>query len=690
MRDAPELRRLAGQLGILLRYRAADGAVRETSAATCAQLLAAMGVPVADEGQARRALAARRAAQRARLVAPTQVASAGSQVCVTVRGAAPAQVAVLDGAGGVVAQRDAQGGVAVFPDLPAGVYRARVVVARRRRGGVTAAEQALLVAPPSARDAAGALGDARGVGVWANLYSLRREGDAGIGDLTAARELAEAAGRAGAAFLGLSPLHACRNRGLEVSPYSGTSRIFRNAIYLDVEQVPEFATCDEARALWAAPAQRERLGQLRAAARIDYAAVAAARLPVLVALHEAFRRGRGARAEYRAFLARDDGLPLDFATFCALEEDLAATGSPRDWRAWPEQLHDPDGAAVRSFRARRSREVDFHAFLQFELERQLGVCAAAARSAGMALGLYQDIALGALASGFDAWRFGELIVTQVSLGAPPDAYAQDGQDWGIPPLEPRRLGNDGFRYLRAVLRSACEHSGAVRVDHAMGLQRQWWVPGGSSAGEGAYVRYPVDALFALLAIASHEHDCVFIGEDLGTVPAGFRRRMTRAGALSSRVLLFERGKRGAFRAPSRWSRHALATANTHDLPPLHAWWSGADLELRRDLGILASDEALTAARLERADDRAALLRRLRAERLLGRAEPDAAALTVAVHAFLLRTPAVLVGWSLDDLAGEVVPVNLPGVPQRVYPSWTRRMQRDVAALAARLASQRSA
>ena len=473
-------------------------------------------------------------------------------------------------------------------------------------------------------------------------------------------------------MVGINPLHAHRNQPPDISPYCGISRIFRNPVYLDLEAVPSLDACESARAALAE--QGPELTRLRATNRVDYAAIAACHRPVLEALYAWLARGALARdgglgAEYRAFAERDGGLVGDFGVFMALSE----THGP-DWRVWPAALRDPRSPEVVAFAEEHAALVGLHVLAQFEMDRQLGDAARSVRGAGAELGLYQDLALGAAPSGFDSWAFQDQIVRGISLGAPPDAYSSEGQDWSIPPVDPRQIGAGGFRVWRLVLEATMRHSGVARIDHAMSLTRQFWVPHGRPASEGCYVNYPVRDLLGVLALTSRRHECVVVAEDLGTVPAGFASTLARAGVLSSRVLLFERGSDGGFRPASQYGKRALVTANTHDHPTLAGYASGRDLELRRELDLI-DDEELAAALVERRQD----LAQLRARLGLGD-EASLSELIAAVHAFLGRTPVPLVGLSLDDLAGETEPVNLPGVAPERFASWTRRMATALDAL----------
>jgi 4-alpha-glucanotransferase len=538
-------------------------------------------------------------------------------------------------------------------------------------------------APGRAYTVCEALRGRRAFGILANLYAVRSERGLGFGDLGDLRALVRFAARHGAEFVGLNPLHALRLDPRETSPYSPATRLFREPLYLELEAIPELASCAPARRILRSEAWRREVEALRAAERIDYARAAALRRPVLEALHATFRAGARAGGSPRArafaaFRAREGAALEAFATFRALEE--ARTGRARDWRGWPARLRDPGSDAVREFRRAHPREVGFHAWLQFELDVQLAAVARDARSSGMAIGLYPDLALGSSRAGFDAWAFQSRFAAGVTVGAPPDDYARQGQDWNLPALLPARLAGDGFAWLARLLRASFAHAGALRVDHVLGFQRQWWIPTGRPASEGAYVRFPARDLLGVLARESRRARALVIGEDLGTVPPGLAARLARRGILSSRVLLFERTARGGFRSARRISPRALVSANTHDLPSLAAFWSGRDLDLRRRLGLIPDDAALARAREGREAERRALLRRLVAEGARLGASPDAPALCAAVYAFLCRTRAPLVGVSLDDLAGETEPVNVPGVGPDRFPSWTRRMGRGLEAL----------
>jgi 4-alpha-glucanotransferase len=300
------------------------------------------------------------------------------------------------------------------------------------------------------------------------------------------------------------------------------------------------------------------------------------------------------------------------------------------------------------------------------------------------VGLYQDLAIGTSPAGSDTWSFPDIFVDGVTIGSPPDPYSATGQNWGLPPIDPRRLAQNGYRYFIRLVRAAFRHAGALRIDHVMGLFRAFWIPEGHAGTDGAYVRYPSNDLLGILALESVRHNALVVGEDLGTVPPEVPPALAKWGLLSSKVLYFERGDAGAFLPADRYGADALATANTHDMATLAGFWEGHDIELRAQVGLLEPD-AVDAARTERARDKRQLLRRLAEARVLpSGVDPNAADLQIAsadlrgaVHDFLALTPSVLVGVALDDVAGERDPVNVPGVGGDRHPSWTRRMTKSL-------------
>jgi 4-alpha-glucanotransferase len=691
--DRPALRALAERLGIASSYFDLAGRTRETSAATREALVAALHHDGSSEAAAARALAELDAAADAALVEPVVVWREFEERVPIVLVAAPPVPHALDcevaitlesGERHLRATRVEAGAPRPLAvELPLRPPLGHHDVAVRLAGASYARTASLrfVMAPRTATTAAERIGAARVFGLWTNLYSVRSARDWGIGDFGDLAALLERTARAGGAFVGVNPLHAAPNRGDAITPYSPSSRLFRNALYLDVEAVPEWGACAAAREA----VRGDRLAQLRSASRLDHEALLDAKLAALRPLFAAFASDRRAHphapraAAFAAYVAREGARLRDFATWEVLAEHCAPPGARIDtqWTRWPAAYQRPESTAVAAFRAEHADEIEFRTWLQFELAEQLARAATAGRAAGLPIGLYQDLAVGSASDSADTWMARSLFALDVSVGAPPDDYALEGQDWGLPPFDPHALRADGYRFFAALVRASFAESGALRIDHAMGLLRLFWIPRGRPGRDGTYVRYRAADLLGVLALESRRAGALVIAEDLGTVPEEFPPLLRDWGILSSSVLYFERD--GAVpRAPDRISARALATVGTHDLVPLAGFAEGADLAIRRAVGQL-DDAALARARAERTAERDAWIARLREAGLLpaGAAAIDDKAFAIAMHAFLARTPAPLVAVSLDDLGGEREPVNVPGIPVEQHRSWSRRMRRSV-------------
>jgi 4-alpha-glucanotransferase len=379
------------------------------------------------------------------------------------------------------------------------------------------------------------------------------------------------------------------------------------------------------------------------------------------------------------------GHPLeDHARFEALHAHFLGRDSALwNWRDWPAEYRDPRSAAVQGFARENPREIAFHAFCQWLADESLHAAQRACREAGMPIGLIADLAVGTDAGGSHAWSHQDKILADLSVGAPPDAFSPLGQDWGLTAFSPRELVEHGFVAFIELLRAAMRRAGGVRIDHLMGLARLWLVPRGASPAEGAYLRFPLDDLLRLLALESHRHRCVVIGEDLGTVPHGFHAQIESRGVLGMRVLWFERDGAGAFTPPARWSREAVAMTTTHDLPTVAGWWRGRDIALREELGLFGEPDRAAREHAARAEDRQALWRAfLESGAATGDAPPpdaDAAPVVDSALAHVGGAACALALLPLEDaLALEEQP-NLPGTVDQ-HPNWRRRLPSEAGTL----------
>ncbi|MGV9244935.1 4-alpha-glucanotransferase [Streptomyces sp. NPDC003710] len=651
-RDGTPLARLAALHGVATSYRpSADRTARASDSAVTAAL-AALGVDASTPDALRHALSAGEEELRARLLPPTVVGWGGRP---------PAALAHLPEGTRLTIETEQGETRASAGRLPPGVH----ILHATTPDGRTA--QAHLVAAPARLSAP----PGRSHGLLLQLYSLLSRRSWGMGDLGDLTELTAWAGRTlGAGFVQVNPLHAAvPGTPTDPSPYRPSSRRHPDPVHLRIEDVPEFPYVEDQARLRALLERAARLREsvLDKGALIDRDAVWDLKREALELVH-AVPLGPGRRAAYADFLA-DGGEALeDYATWCALAEVYGS-----DWHAWPSRLRDPRSPETARARARLMDRVDFHTWLAWLTDAQLATAQRTARDAGMAVGLIHDLAVGVHPGGADAWAQQEYLAAGISVGAPPDAFNPHGQDWGLPPWRPDRLAACGYAPYRRLLRALFRHAGALRIDHVMGLFRLWWVPQGQPPTEGTYVRYDAEAMLAVLVLEAARAGALVIGEDLGTVEPGVREVLHERGVLGTSVLWFERDWEGSGQPlpPERWRADCLATATTHDLPPTAARLTGDHVELRDRLGLLTRplDQERAAAAAD-AREWLALLTRLGLLKGASGGGPTASEeLEVqAVHRFLLRTPARLIGVWLPDAVGDRRPQNLPGTWDE-YPNW---------------------
>ncbi|SIT39555.1 4-alpha-glucanotransferase [Paraburkholderia ribeironis] len=527
-------------------------------------------------------------------------------------------------------------------------------------------------------------------GVAAQLYGLRRIGDGGIGDYSALARTAVESAQRGAHALAISPTHAMFSAQPErFSPYSPSSRLWLNVAHIDPAAV---FGANAARAALEATQATDRWSALEDLPLIDWPNAMPLKLKVLRALYEQFCANERARdtpraLEFHGFCERAGRALEDHARFEALHAAQLAQGGDGHWRNWPEPLRDPRSAEVEAFAEANRHEVTFHLFLQWLAAKGLSHAQHAAHEAGMAVGLIADLAVGCDSAGSHAWSYCDDMLQGVSVGAPPDLYNQAGQAWGLTTFSPRAMRTQGFSAFIDMLRAAFTHAGGVRIDHILGLRRLWLVPEGDSARNGAYLRYPLEDLLRLIALESWRHRAIVIGEDLGTVPPGFRERLDEHGIAGIRVLWFECAHDGhGFKPPRKWDRNAVGTTTTHDLPTVAGWWRGSDITWRNRIGqtMARADgrDPEEAAQEERAQDRAGLWRAFQqagvAAQDVGPPPLDSPPVDEAL-AFVAATPGPLVTFPLEDLLALVDQPNLPGSIDE-HPNWRRRLALPVSEL----------
>ncbi len=536
-------------------------------------------------------------------------------------------------------------------------------------------------------------------GLSLQLYTLRSLRNWGMGDFTDLKHYVIDAAKQGVDLVGVNPLHALFPANpLAFSPYSPSNRAFLNIMYIDPEQIEEFAHSVDAEQLFLSADFQETLYQLRQANKVDYAKVAVCKFKVFSCLFECFKTKHLQHNTDRAkafydYLA-DGGEPLrlhalhDTIHAHFFEQDFTVWG----WPVWPEAYRRTDSEEVATFALEHTDTVLYYQYLQWCAEQQLHDIQQTALREGMAIGIYLDVAVGVNPGGSEAWVNQDVFCFEASTGAPPDNLATEGQNWGFPPLHPVGLRNSRYDVFIQNLQASMRNSGAVRFDHCVALMRLWWVPEDHLASDGAYVHYPFDELMGLLALESHKNECMVIGEDLGTVPPALRPQMSDKAMYAYRVMYFEVEKDNML-APVDYTQKAVATINTHDVAPLVSWWNSSDIKLRRDLGIIASEEIYEFLCMERNMHKQFILNGLFDESLVD--EPLHVAdipemtrdLNELIHVFLAGSKSQIVMSQLEDWQDMASPVNIPGTFNE-YPNWQRKLDYGIEGFFERKENQR--
>jgi 4-alpha-glucanotransferase len=533
-------------------------------------------------------------------------------------------------------------------------------------------------------------GDGKKAGIAISLYGLRSRANWGIGDLGDLKEFIRwAVGNLHLDVIGLNPLHAITNRQpYNISPYFPSSRFYRNFIYLDIERMEDYRSSVAAERFVREETSQSLLAEFRHSRLVQYEGVAAFKFKVLKMVFQSFlenHRGedglsdRGRQLE--AYIDREGSLLDNFAVFCALE-DLFHQTYPEvwTWRQWPQPYRDPHSREVREFRQNHQESILFYKYLQWQLDEQLQVAQDLAKSLGASIGLYHDLALGIDPGGADYWAYQDFFVEGVTVGAPPDDFALEGQNWGFHPPHGENYRRDGYRLFSKEISRNCQGGGALRIDHVMRFFRLFWIVAGQPAKKGTYVEYDYQDLLKILALQSERSKTLIIGEDLGTVPPQAREALAHFGIFSYRLFYFERDEQGGFKDGGSYPQLALASLGTHDLPTLAGYWLGEDLYLRKSLGLFPSESQFEAAWQNRKQEKHKIVERLVTsgflpEHLAGNPEiynDFTEELRESVICFILSSAAKLVLLSQEDLFGDARQQNVPGTVSE-HPNWSTKM-----------------
>lgn len=662
--DWPALAELAERYGVSREYWDWQGHHVPVQAATVQAVLGALDVDASTDETVRAALVDVDEAPWRRMLPAVTVGRAGHPVEVLghVAHGEPLTVELTTEAGTVVPVPQVDhpveprriGGILtgearfVLPaDLPAGYHTLHARTGHRTATGVLVLAPDRIDLPPQLA--------AQVWGLMTQLYSVRSRESWGIGDFGDLAGLAAWGGDLGAEFLLVNPLHAAEPAPpVEDSPYLPTSRRYLNPLYVRVTDLPELATLSAADR---ARVEAHAAGPFDdAEGLLDRQVSYAAKLAALDLLHAAPRSATRER-ELQEFCRREGPELRQFGVWCALAEHLAG-------EEWSAELLDPTSPEVAALAAQLADRVDFFVWLQWVADQQLAAAQARALESGMTIGLVTDLAVGVHPAGAEVWTLGPALARGLSVGAPPDAFNQLGQDWSQPPWRPDILAELGYAPYRAVLRAALRHAGGLRIDHVMGLFRLWCIPEGASPAEGAYLRYDHEAMVSILLLEAERAGAFVVGEDLGVVEPFVRHYLAERGVLGTSILWFEADD-GRPRPPETWRELCLATVTTHDLPPTAGYLAGEHVRLRESLGLLARPVEEELAVVER--ERETFLAELRDRGLIDE-DPSEEETVAALHALLTRSPSRLLGVAVSDLVGDRRTQNQPGTHLE-YPNW---------------------
>ena len=522
-------------------------------------------------------------------------------------------------------------------------------------------------------------------GLSINLYSISSLRNWGIGDFTDLRKIVKWIADLKGGFVGINPLHAIPNtKPFGVSPYSPISRLYKNFVYLNIEDIPEVSESEDAQAITRSESFKKELNKLKKRKLIDYEQAASLKERVLRHAFDLFyekyyMRDTPQGMDFRRYMSEESSALESFALFVMLWKYMKKVHNAYTSQQWPEEYRSPSNKEVHDLRKTHEKEILFYKYVQWHIDKQLEETAEMARKLGMVVGLYHDLAIGSVAGGSDVWNY-RAVIGEADVGAPSDDFSPNGQNWGFPPVIPERLKDTGYELFIQTIRKNMKYAGALRIDHAPGLFRLFWIPYGTTPKEGAYVLYPSEDLLRIIALESVRNKTMVIAEDLGTVGENVREMLKRFQMLSYKLFYFERNYPDpSFVLPDGYPDMALCAVTTHDLPTLYGYWKSQDIKIKKQLGMYQDDNLWKKQVQDRNRDKKLIIAALKSQEIIPDDFPSdpkmipqmAPELCLAIYQYLTRTPCKLLLVSLDDILGTLNQQNMPGTVD-LYPNWIQK------------------
>ncbi|OOH89025.1 4-alpha-glucanotransferase [Pasteurellaceae bacterium 15-036681] len=514
-------------------------------------------------------------------------------------------------------------------------------------------------------------------GAILQLYTLRSESNWGIGDFGDLQQFLVKLAEKGGDFVGLNPIHSLFPANPEgASPYSPSSRVWQNILYINVNAIEAFQQSEQAQQWFNSADTQQQLAEARQKEYVDYTQVMQLKLAGLRLAYQQFKQQD--QTDFEQFIAENGETLKVQGTFDALHHWLSSQFSEQwGWNYWDTKYQSYHTACVAEFQAEQQDLVRFYMWLQFVAQQQLKACNELAKQLAMPIGFYRDLAVGVADNGAETWADKDLFVLDASVGAPPDIMAPQGQNWGLSPMHPEVLQQRGYQPFIDLLRANMKDCGALRIDHILGFARLWWVAKGDSAANGAYVKYPLQDLLSILALESQRHQCLIIAEALGTVPKGMLETLEQKGILAYNIFYFEYDQQGS-KPLANYPYQSMTTLSTHDLPTVKGYWQSYDFELGQKFGVYPNEKVVDMLKRTRLQNKAEIRRAVEQSGQTLEADSDNVSqiFTHQLQAYVADTDSVLFGSQPEDWLNMLEPVNIPGTSTE-YPNWRRKLSKTV-------------